>query len=660
MMVKRHTTSFVARLFVGALSFSLGLGANAPRVAGNQAFSYVVAESAAAREDLVSAAPQERISLNLRNIDIIEALKFFSLRSGYNIIPTQKVAGRVTLNVENVTVKDVFDVMLRSNNLAYDKRGDIYNVMTEAEYKQLYGKNFFDSRQVKVFRLKYAIPEQAFSLLDAIKSDIGRLLVDSESGSVVIIDTPEKIAEAESALSAMEQKNMVKVFTLKYAKAKEVEEQLKVQLDLKKVGLIKADERTNQVIVQTLPERMQNIEELITSLDKKTKGVLIDCKIIKIKLSDQRDQGIQWEGLFNIAKAYGMAYLGSYPFSVMTAGITNPAFTSRADYANTVNSAGQYPFSGTTSSLNASTKVAPGERMHVGIVGSKTDFDVLIKYLQTLGNSKIMASPSLAVVNNQEAKIHIGERRAYITTTTTTGSTTSTVSEEVTFVDVGVRLSVIPTINDDGYITMKVKPEISSIIGSITSSSNNVVPIIDTNTAETTVIAKDGSTVIIGGMGREEVTEGSEGVPFLSKIPIIGNLFKNSTKRKERVELIIMITPIIFEGDKFITTKDADKFPVKPVKKFDVFKQESPLPQSSLSKPMTSPEIYKGLKRPELGAAGPIHTGSGVPLPFQRDVSAKGFKMYEGFSSNQDVTDDAVKKFSGGDSQAVKGFKPYN
>jgi type II secretory pathway component GspD/PulD (secretin) len=520
--------------------------------------------------------------------------------------------------------------MLRANNLAYDKRGDIYNVMTELEYKQLFGKNFFDTRQVKVFRLKYAIPEQAFSLLDAVKSDIGRLLVEPESGAVMLIDTPEKIAQAQKTLDALEQKSSVKVFTLKYAKAKEVEEQLKTQLDLKKVGMIKADDRTNQVVVQTLPERMKNIEELITSLDKKTKSVLIDTKIIKIKLSNQLDTGVEWEGLFNIAKQYGMAYIGSYPFSNIGGGATPLSFTPRADVYN--GNIGNYPFSGTTSSLNSSTKTAPGEKMHIGIIDSKRDFDVLVNYLQTLGKSKIIASPSIAVVNNQEAKIHIGERRAYVTTTVTTGTTTTTTSEEVTFVDVGVRLSVTPMINEDGYITMKVKPEISSVIGNITTSSNNIVPIIDTNMAETTVMAKNGSTIIIGGLGREEKIEDSRGVPILSKIPFLGALFRTSSNRTERVELVIMLTPIIFEGDTLVTTKDADKFNVKPPKKFDVFKPETPAGKAP-----------------------------GVFIPIKEDFSIKGYKLYDMNDVRQDILVDkkspVIVPFK--EEFTTKGFRTY-
>ncbi|MFH1577496.1 MAG: secretin N-terminal domain-containing protein, partial [Candidatus Omnitrophota bacterium] len=233
----------------------------------------------------VSAKEMGLISLDLRDIEINDALKFLSTKVGLNIIPTQKVAGRITLLVENVPVADVFDIMLRSNNLAYEKQGDIYNVMTEDQYTARYGKKFADMRQVKVFRLDYAIPEQAYKLLDMLKSTIGRVLVDQDSGTLLVLDTLEKIREMEDALSAMERKSIIRIFDLKYARAQDIADQLKAQLDTKKAGSIQADERTNQVIVQTLPERMKDIEQLIKGLDGQTKQVLIDAKIIQITLS---------------------------------------------------------------------------------------------------------------------------------------------------------------------------------------------------------------------------------------------------------------------------------------------------------------------------------------------------------------------------------------
>ncbi|MDD5477089.1 MAG: secretin N-terminal domain-containing protein [Candidatus Omnitrophica bacterium] len=509
----------------------------------------------------ISGGITGRISLDLRNIDVTEALKFIATKAEINIIATKNVTGRITLMVENVPVKDVFDITLRSNGLAYTKQGEIYNVMTEEEYKALYGKKFADIRQVKTFKLRYAIPEQAFSLLDTLKSEVGRVLVEPESGTALIMDTPENIKQIENALAVFEQKNLVRVFTLKYSKVKDVEEQLKAQLDAKKVGSIKVDERSNQVVIQALPERMPDIEMLVKALDRKTKQVLIDTKIVKVKLSDQLTTGIDWEGLFSLGTKVGATYMGSYPFSVIPASTTAVPWQSRDAFLNTQQTIGAYP-----TSTSTSQKITPGQ-MHVGMINKKQDFDVLIKYLQTLGNTQILSNPKLAVINNQEARIHVGEKQAYVTTTTTTGQTTSTVSEEVTFVDVGIQLSVTPTINDDGYVTMKVKPEVSSVVSTLTTPSGNKIPIIDSSMAETTVMVKDGSTIVIGGLRKEEKTSNNDQVPILGKIPLLGFFFRSGTKKTERTELLVMLTPHIVSGDT-LTTGDEREFEIKPGKDY--------------------------------------------------------------------------------------------
>lgn len=525
------------------------------------------------------------LTLDLRNIDVTDAMKFLATKAGLNIITTKNVAGRVTLMVENVHIKDIFDIMLRSNDLAFVKQGNIYNVMTEDEYKALFGKRFSDQRQVKIVRLQYAIPEQTFAMLDVLKSDVGRVLVEPDSGTVLLMDIPENIQRIEEAIKTLEQKNAVKVFTLQYAKAKDMEEQLKTQLDAKKVGSIKADERSNQLIVQALPSRMDDIERLITALDKKTKEVLIDTQIVKIKLSDELETGVEWEGLMGVAKAGAQAYIGSTPFSVLQAS-TEPWQSRQSFLTAQGGKIGAYPFSGNTASVASSTKVTPGERLHFGVIDGDKDIDVMLKYLQTLGRTQILSSPKIAVTNNQEAKIHVGERQAYVTTTTTSGQSTTTVSEEVTFVDVGIQLLVTPTINDEGFVTMKVKPEISSVVSSLTTPSGNTIPIIDTSTAETTVMVKDGATIIIGGMVREEKTSSSSGVPLLSRIPLIGLIFKSSTNAKERTELLVMLTPHIVEGD-VLTTGDEGDLQLRYGKDYEEY---LPFTEDKEAEPQDAPE----------------------------------------------------------------------
>jgi len=520
---------------------------------------------------------KELISLDLRDIEVKDALKYIAQKANLNIVSTKDVSGRITLMINNAAVEDIFEIIIRSNSLAYEKIGSIYNVMTEKEYTLRYGKGFDDIRQVKVFHLKYVIPEQAYTIIDSIKSSIGKVLVEADSGTILILDTPEKIAEVEETIGLLEHKSTVQVFNLQYANAGDIAKQLKTQLDMKKVGSIKADERTNQLIVQTLPERMKDIEAIIAKLDQKTREVLIESTIIQIKLTDDLSQGVEWEGLFELSQKDGnTTYLGSTPLASVNS--TTAAWRSRQDVLTDTGNIGSYPFSGTTSDYASSVPSVGTSEMHIGVVGNH-DYDVMLKYLQTLGEVKILSNPKLAVTNNQEARIHVGERQAYITTTTTAGQTTTTVSEEVTFLDVGLQLHITPTINDDGYVTLKIKPDLSSVIGTLLTAQNNRIPIVDTSTAETTVMIKDGATVAVGGLRKEEKSDTTQEVPFLGKIPILGMMFKSGSKGSTRSELLIMVTAHIIEGDKLDTGNNRD-FGVeqgKGYKDYNVITTESDL-----------------------------------------------------------------------------------
>lgn len=555
------------------------------------------------------------VSLDLRDMDIVEALRFVSAKSGVNIVTTKDVMGRVTVKLEDVALRDVFDLLLRLNRLAYVEQAGIYQVMTEQEYKAIYGRNFNDTRIVKVLRLKYAVPEQIFNMLDAMKTEIGRVLVDQESGNVLLMDIPEQIVEMEKAMNAFEEENIIEVFTLKYARAKDVEDMLKTRLDARKVGTVKSDERNNQVVVQTFANRMEEIRQLVAKLDKPTKQVLIETKIIKIRLTNQLDSGVEWEGIGRISQQFGPTYLGSYPFSYMTAGESSPVFQTREDYYDSLEQQiGAYPFSGTTGSLSASTKTVLGENMHLGVFSEKLDFDLLVNFLNTLGESRVLANPKIAVVNNQEAKIHIGERQAYVTTTTTSGQTTSTIAEEVSFVDVGIQLSVTPTINDDGFVTMKIKPEISNVGSTLITPTNNRIPIIDTTLTETTVMMKDNTTLMIGGLRKEEKTGDSTQFPWLGDLPVIGFFFKRATDKLERTEILVMITPHIVTGEE-LTTGAPQEFEGGLIKEEVPYQPLTPaaseLPQTTPSPPI-QPKPYRDYME--------------LDLPSAQDFLAKGLK----------------------------------
>ncbi len=502
------------------------------------------------------------ITLDLRGMDVNDALTYISLRSGANIVSSKLVTGRVTLQLKNVPLRDVFDITLLTNNLAYEKFGDIFYIMTEKEYEARYGKKFSDIREVKIIQLQYAIPEKAFDLLDTLKSSIGRILVDQQSGAVLMVDTREKLEEMEAALATLEKKGEMKIFRLQYALAEDVEERLRSQLDDINVGSIWSDPRNNQVIVQALPDRMADIEEIIAALDKKTLEVLIDTKIIKIQISDSIETGFEWEGMFQqLFVNAGGGFLGSH--TLEAAKRTGEVFIDTLNQTGTDN-----PFvDNTDENLPAGSKKVFGEEIFFGSTNTNSSFEVMMKFLATLGEARLISNPKIAVINNQEARIHVGRQEAYITATTTSGQTTTTTAEDVTFVDVGIQLSVTPTINDDGFITMKIKPEVSSVVDVLITPSGNQIPIIDTSLVETTLMVKDNTTIIIGGLRREEETATARRVPFFGDLPIFGKLFRSQTRATQRSELLVMITPHIVDGT-IVVSGDIDEPGEEPTKTY--------------------------------------------------------------------------------------------
>ena len=480
---------------------------------------------------------EEIVSLDLRSTEATDAIKYLATKGGLNISISKNVSGRVNLFLTDVPLRDAFDLILRSNELAYDKQGSVYNIMTEEEYRKLYGQRFSDVRQVKTFRLQYAIPAQAFNLIDTLKSEVGKVLVDEDSGTVMILDTPEHLKSIEESLATLEQSGQVHTVDLKYAKAKDIEERLKDHVEANKLGYVKADERTNQVIIKAFPERIRELEQLIASLDRKTREVLIDAKIVKVTYTNSMDSGIDWDTVFSSLKFHGIEQAGIGGFG---------------DFRNTT--------TGTAPSEVPALNKIPikdfdlgGSSVKLGnlLFGTVSrDGYELFRYLETVGQTKIMSNPRLLVVENQEAKILVGTREAYVTTTTTTGQTTSTTAEDVQFIDVGIQLAVTPSINRDGYVSMKIKPEVSSVVRTLTTPSKNQIPIVDTSTAETNMVVADGMTVVLGGLRKDEKKHSNEQIPYLGRVPVIGSfLFKRVDRDDTLSELVVFITPHIIKDD---------------------------------------------------------------------------------------------------------------
>ena len=455
---------------------------------------------------------QSKISLDLKGLDIIDVLKMLSTRSGMNIVVGKNVTGRVTIFLKDVNIWDAFEIILASNNLAYDTKDNIIYVMTDRDYEFIYGEKFGDKKQLLTRGLKYAKAQDVSTTLNQIKSTIGRVIIDEATNTVVVLDTAAKVKQMEVVIDNLDKPTQTKVFELKYAQADKISPKIQEAIS-KGVGALRIDERTNKIAVTDFPGKIAEIGKIIAAFDEKTPQVRIDAQIIEISPEkDEFKMGVDWDVWIN----KNFRFINSL-------------------------------------SLGNANKLSLGAAAGGINVSEKYDRKGVIDALRTIGKTKILSSPSIMALNNQEAKILVGTKEAYITSTTSqSGSGTEVSSQQVNFVDVGIKLYVTPTINKDGFVTMKIKPEVSSSKTTDLTSEGKVtqVPIVTTSEAETTIAIKDGTTIVIAGLKKDKKEDEIRKFPVLGDIPLLGLPFRSVNHSLTKTELVIFLTPHIVTEEK--------------------------------------------------------------------------------------------------------------
>ncbi len=457
------------------------------------------------------------ISLDLRGMDVIEVLKFLATQGQLNIVTSQEVQGRVTLVLTDVSVRDALDIVLVSNGLAVERRGKILYVMSGALYEQLYGTRYSDPRQSWTGTLTYANASQVGALLASLKSPVGRIVIDEPTATLAILEVPNVLEHMQALIASVDVPSIerrlptrTKTFPLRFAKAEDVQSAVETALT-KDVGKLHLDKRSNALVITDMPSRMPEIETLVRAFDAKTPQVYIESSILSVTLRDEFDTGINWRW---------------------------------------VSESKHFPTIDITNSLPIDTDAANAIQVVIGTI-AKNDVTATIKALHHFGDTKVLSSPHIAVMNNEDAKILVGKREAYVTTTVTQAQSTATTAETIEFIDVGVKLFVTPTINDLGYVTLKIRPEVSTKTDELETANGNTIPIVETSEAETKILVKDGTTVVIGGLMKDTLTKTRQKVPGLGDVPLVGMLFKNYSDQIKKEELVILLTPHIVSGDEF-------------------------------------------------------------------------------------------------------------
>lgn len=346
-------------------------------------------------------------------------------------------------------------------------------------------------------------------------------------GNIIRIAPAEKLRkEEEERLAALRAREKLedlatKIIPVSYAKAGELEIQIKPLLTER--GSVMVDKRTNSLIIKDVIRNVKDAMELVKSLDLVTPQVLIEARIVEATSDFIRELGVQWGGRFAADAAHGNPTGLFFPNTIgATGGNTGPA--------------------GSPTTPNFAVNLPAAEAGAAGgaisfLFGSLNDtalLDLRLSAMERKGEGKIISSPRIATIDNREATIKQGMAVPY--------ATVSQAGTQVAWMDATLSLTVTPHITADRSVIMKIKAEKNAPDFTRISAG---MPSISKKEATTEVLVRDGETTVIGGIFTIDKTEARAGVPFFSKIPFIGWLFRYKKTVDSRTELLVFITPRI-------------------------------------------------------------------------------------------------------------------
>ena len=316
---------------------------------------------------------------------------------------------------------------------------------------------------------------------------------------------------------------LTRIVRINYAKAEKLRENLETFLTAneggKPLGSVMVDEHTNSLIIQAISNDIERMIPIIEELDRPTPQIRIEAHIVEATKSTARDLGIQWGGLYQTTNSDGV----------------NQYIT--PDAANATG--GTVPSSGNIVNFPAPLVATTATGMTLGYVLEEVGKNLLtvqLSALQEEGKLNILSSPSITTLDNQKATIEAGKEVPY--------QSVEDGDVKIEFKDAVLLLEVTPHVIDGKTLTMKIYTKNDEL-----DFANAVggQPAITTKKAETNVVLLDGQTTVIGGLSKENVEEGESGVPWLKDIPILGYLFKGTTKSNTMDDLLIFITPHILK-----------------------------------------------------------------------------------------------------------------
>ena len=439
-------------------------------------------------------------------VDLAQASSYGVSQLGNNIVlavetPAPKDAEKVSVQSAQASSADPSD----NRRMSLDVQGaEVQTVLRSLS--EFSGKNIVASKEVKgevTLRLRNVPWRHA---LDIVLRAQGLGMV--EQGQTIVISNLETLRkeEMERNTAARAQEELLPLHTriipISYANAEEMAKA--VEKSLTKRGHIEVDKRSNALLVTDIDDRLDMAEGMIRSLDTRTPQVEIVARLVDVDVTATRSLGIDW---------------GVHNMDIFESGVSENIDINAADVNN------------------------PAGQVRLGTVKPFGSVEATLQALETQNKANIISNPRITTVNNREASVVVGQQIPLIVQDFAGNAVTQLTT-------IGIKLNVTPHINVGNKITMDIHPEVSDLAAQATVQGGIII---NTTMADTRVMVNDGETAVIGGLIRSNETETNRGVPILMDIPLLGNLFRSTSKTKAKRELLIFVTPKILGEDTAMT-----------------------------------------------------------------------------------------------------------
>jgi len=450
-----------------------------------------------------------KVSFDFMDADVRNVLRVLTEISGKNMVIADDVKGKVTIKLENVSWDEAMEIVTKNNDLAMIEDGSVIRILTSKKFLEEKEKDrkeklaILTEKEMKERLEEGLVTETVFlNYVDAI--DVDRMI----RGIPPIGAATATAGGASGAAGGL--KSL-----------------------LTPNGSVTTVKWTNALILKDTRENVEQLKRRIKEHDIKPAQVQIEARIVQASTSVIKDFGVQW-GASYASRIRGEDY-------VLTGGKTATSSTGTT-YTPTVGTVGQrdgftFPYN-----VNLPAKVGQGDGGIFGIfIGNGKDslnLDVQLSALESEGKVKIISHPKVVTSDGRPAKINQGKTIPY--------QTVSMQGTQTQFADAFLGLEVIPqVVLRDGTIRLKVKTTKDSA-----DFTNQTIagPTIDKREAVTEIIVRDGDTAVIGGIYETQETKSQQGIPFLSKIPVIKWLFNREMRDLEKTELLLFITPVILRN----------------------------------------------------------------------------------------------------------------